>query len=202
MIIKIDVDGVIRDIFTIMCKIYNEDFKENLTVDNIFDYDVDKVFTKVKENWGISATEYFFKMHSKELFLLSKPYNDVKMAISELKKAGHKIIITTWQFTLVNKIDTLYFLSLNDIPYDDICFTRDKWMIQGDWLIDDNPEFITDEREKSRKIMINMPYNKNCNFFCTRANDLQHAVDIILEQEQYLKVFLAKKEHKQKERKL
>ena len=75
-------------------------------------------------------------------------------------------------------------------------------MIQGDWLIDDNPEFITDEREKSRKIMINMPYNKNCNFFCTRANCLQEAVDIILEQEQYLKVFLAKEENKQKERKL
>ena len=63
MIIKIDVDGVIRDIFTVMCKIYNEDFKENITVDNIFDYDVDKVFTKIKENWGISATEYFFEIH-------------------------------------------------------------------------------------------------------------------------------------------
>ena len=43
-----------------------------------------------------------------------------------------------------------------------------------------------------------MPYNKNCNFLCTRANDLQHAVDIILEQEQFLKAFLIKEENKQK----
>ena len=90
----------------------------------------------------------------------------------------------------------MLFLQKNKIPYDDICFTRDKWMIQGDWLIDDNPEFITDEREKSRKIMIRMPYNKNCDFFCTRANGLQEAVDIILEQEKFLKTFLIKEQNK------
>ena len=31
--------------------------------------------------------------------------------------------------------------------------------------------------------MINMPYNKDCKFFCTKANNLKQAVDIILEQE-------------------
>ena len=71
------------------------------------------------------------------------------MAISELKKAGHKIIITTWQFTLMNKVNTLYFLSLNDIPYDDICFTKDTWLIKADWIIDDNPEFIYNEKENN-----------------------------------------------------
>lgn len=96
----------------------------------------------------------------------------------------------------------MLFLQKNKIPYDDICFTRDKWMIQGDWLIDDNPEFIEDERDKSRKLMINMPYNRECDFFCTRADNLKQAVDIILEQEKFLKTFLIKKENKQKERKL
>ena len=180
MIIKIDVDGVIRDIFTVMCKIYNEDFKENITVDNIFDYDVDKVFTKIKENWGISAIEYFFKIHFREVFLFSKPYNDVKKAISELKKAGHKIIITTWQFTLANKINTLYFFSLNDIPYDDICFTKDKWLIKADWIIDDNPEFICNEKENAKKILVNMPYNKDIDYDCIRVNNLKVAVKFIL----------------------
>lgn len=180
MIIKIDVDGVIRDMFTVMCKIYNEDFKENITVDDIFDYDVDKVFIKVKEAWGISAAEYFFKMHSRELFLLSKPYDNVKMAISKLKNAGHKIVIATWQFTLSNKLNTLYFLSLNDIPYDDICFTRDKWLIKSDWIIDDNPEFICNEKEKAKKILVNMPYNKDIDYNGLRVNNLKEAVKIIL----------------------
>ena len=117
----------------------------------------------------------------------------------DLRHDGHKVVILTWQYSIENKYNTLLFLQKNKIPYDDICFTRDKWMIQGDWLIDDNPEFITDEREKSRKIMIRMPYNKNCDFFCTRANGLQEAVDIILEQEKFLKTFLTKEQNKRTE---
>ena len=180
MIIKIDVDGVIRDIFTVMCKIYNEEFKENITVSDIFDYNVDKVFTKVKDTLGISAADYFFKIHSKELFLLSKPYNNVKTAISDLKKAGHKVVIVTWQFTLTNKTNTLYFFSLNDIPYDDICFTKDKWFIKADWIIDDNPEFICNEKEIAKKILVNMPYNKDIDYDGIRVNNLKEAVNIIL----------------------
>lgn len=199
MIIKIDVDGVIRNINETMCRMYNQLFNENLTVDDIHFYEVEKVFTKFKEEKGINAAEYFFEISSREVFLESNPYDGVKEAIQKLRDNGHKVVIVTWQHTLMNKINTLFFLETNDIPYDDICFTRDKWMIQGDWLIDDNPEFISDEKDKSRKIMINMPYNKDCKFFCTRTNSLQQAVDIILEQEK-IKLQLSKKlttEHNQ-----
>ena len=199
MVIKIDMDGVIRNINETMCKMYNDLFEENLTVEDMFDYDVEKVFWKIKEEMGLNAVDYYFNISSKEIFLNSKPYDGVVDAIKRLRYAGHKVVIVTWQFSLENKYNTLLFLQKNKIPYDDICFTRDKWMIQGDWLIDDNPEFITDEREKSSKIMIRMPYNKECNFFCTRANDLKEAVDIILEHEQYLKTFLIKEENKRME---
>lgn len=199
MIIKIDVDGVIRNINRKMCEMYNSTFGENLTVDDIFDYDVEKVFSKIKEKIGMSAVDYFFNWYAKDIFLYSKPYDGVIEAIKKLRQMGHKVVIVTWQFNLQNKYYTLMFFEKNKIPYDDICFTRDKWMIQGDWLIDDNPEFITDERDKSRKIMIKMPYNRDCNFFCTRANDLGEAVDIILEQEKFLKTFLFKEENFKKE---
>lgn len=199
MIIKIDVDGVIRNINETLCRLYNDLFNENLTPDDMFDYDVEKVFNKIQEEMGVTACDYFFDLSSKEIFLNSKPYDGVREAILDLRRAGHKVVIVTWQFSLENKCNTLLFLKNNKIPYDDICFTRDKWMIQGDWLIDDNPEFITDEREKSRKIMIRMPYNKDCKFFCTRANDLRQAADIILEQEQYLKTFWIKQENIKKE---
>lgn len=196
MIIKIDMDGVIRNINETMCEMYNGLFEENLTVEDIFDYDVDKTFKRIQEEMGMTACNYFFDLSSKEVFLNSSPYDGVREAILDLRHAGHKVVIVTWQYNLENKYNTLLFLQKNKIPYDDICFTRDKWMIQGDWLIDDNPEFIEDEREKSSKIMIRMPYNKNCKFFCTRANDLKEAVDIILEQEKFLKAFLIKEENK------
>ena len=176
MVIKIDMDGVVRNIFDEMCAIYNNVFGTHLCVDDIFDYDVDVVFTEIKENIGISAADYFFKLYAVRLFYESDPYDGVKEALEKLRDEGHKVVIVTWQYTLDNKLNTLRFLDRHNIPYDDICFTRDTW------LIDDNPEFITDERDKSRKIMINMPYNKNCDFSCDRANDLQESVNMILEQ--------------------
>lgn len=186
MIIKIDVDGVIRNINEKMCEIYNQLFNEKITVEDIFDYDVEKVFKRIKEKFGMTAVDYFFSWEAREVFLGSEPYTGVREAIQKLRDAGHKVVIVTWQFNLQNKYYTLMFFEKNKIPYDDICFTRDKWMIQGDWLIDDNPEFIADERDKSSKIMINMPYNKNCKFFCTRADNLQEAVDIILKHNEIL----------------
>ena len=39
MIIKIDVDGVIRNINETMCKLYNQLFNEKITVEDIFDYE-------------------------------------------------------------------------------------------------------------------------------------------------------------------
>jgi uncharacterized HAD superfamily protein len=184
MIIKIDVDGVIRNINETMCKMYNDLFDENLTVEDMFDYDVEKVFKKFKEEYGMTAVDYFFNWSSKDVFLRSNPYDGVREAIQKLRDAGHKVVIVTWQFSLQNKYYTLLFFEKNKIPYDDICFTKDKWMIQGDWLIDDNPEFIEDKRDKSKKILINMPYNKKVLPFLQRANNLQEAVDIILKREE------------------
>ena len=184
MIIKIDVDGVIRNINETMCKMYNDLFDENLTVEDMFDYDVEKVFNKVKEKLGITAVDYFFDRSARSIFLNSNPYDGVREAIQKLRNAGHKVVVVTWQFSLENKYYTLLFFKKNKIPYDDICFTRDKWMIQGDWLIDDNPEFIEDKRDKSKKILINMPYNKKVIPFLQRANNLQEAVDIILKREE------------------
>ena len=192
MIIKIDVDGVIRNINKSMVDLYNRDFFDSIKVDDITEYDVDKVFPKIKKTLGITASDYFFKFNSNKIFLLSETYSKVRESIDLLRNNGHKVIIVTWQPVFRNKINTLYFLESNGIQYDDICFTKDKWMVQGDWLIDDNPEFITDERDESKKMMIKMPYNKDCNFPCNRANNLQEAVDIILGIEKNLNVFLIK----------
>ena len=186
MIIKVDVDGVIRNMFDNMCKVYNNCFNEHMTVEDIFDYDVDIVFPRIREEMGISAADYFFKLYAYDLFLESKPYDGVKEALEKLRKEGHKVVIVTWQYTLDNKMNTLRFLDNNHIPYDDICFTRDKWMIQADWIIDDNPEFLLDERETAKKVMIRMPYNEKAYPFMPKANNLQEAVDLILEKNEII----------------
>ena len=107
MVIKIDMDGVIRNIFDNMCDIYNINFGTNISVDDIFDYDVEIVFPKIREKFGMSAADYFFKEKSVDIFLLSKPYDGVKEALEKLRKNGHKVVIVTWQYTVDNKLRTL-----------------------------------------------------------------------------------------------
>jgi uncharacterized HAD superfamily protein len=60
MVIKIDVDGVIRNINETMCELYNRLFNEKITVEDIFDYNVENVFNKIKEKIGMTAVDYFF----------------------------------------------------------------------------------------------------------------------------------------------
>ena len=161
MVIKIDMDGVIRDIIPVMLEIYNSEFDENLKECNITDYNVNTSFPKFISEKGKLASDVFFVENSKKVFLESKPFNGVKEAIDMLHRAGHKIIICTWQITYEAKQYTLEFLERNNIYYDDICFTKEKHLIKSDIIIDDNIEFL--EKDLSdKKICISASYNKDC----------------------------------------
>ena len=169
MIIKIDVDGVIRDLVGTMCNMYNRRFAkkkaDRVIPDQITDYNVDNFFPLIREKYEMSPRDYFFVKKSYDTFRgYANPFPQVNDAIDMLREDGHKIVICTWQFTHENKCATLGFLDDFSIEYDDICFTKDKWLVQSDIFIDDNPEFLLDEREKtSWKMIIDQPYNKNCN---------------------------------------
>lgn len=181
MVIKIDVDGVIRDIITAMCELYNTRFDGNLSVEDIDDYDINTNFPSIMKEMGETPVEYFFTHHADKIFEhMSQPFKGVKNAIDRLRSKGHKVVIVTWQFTLDNIMHTLRFLDMHNIKYDDICFTKDKWMIKGDYLIDDNPGFITEKRDKSKKIIIDTPYNRYISKRYKRVKSLEEAVDFIL----------------------
>lgn len=184
MIIKIDVDGVIRDIITAMCDIYNERFNCDLNPTDVTDYDINLNFPKIYRQTGKQPTEYFFKDNAELIFnTVSRPFDGVKEAIDSLRNNGHKVVIVTWQFNLENIKHTLEFLDRYSIQYDDICFTHDKWMIKGDYLIDDNPAFIMDKRDSSKKIVIDTPYNRNIPEIHKRCTSLESATQYILDKQ-------------------
>lgn len=161
MIIKVDIDGVLRNILSPMCKLYNEQFKTKIKEENVNEYAVDKFFTKIKKELGYSAVKFFFEDNSKEIFRNAPIYEGAKEALDILKSLGHKIVIVSWQRTLENKINTLEWLNEHNIQYDDICFTNNKHSIIGGIMIDDNPEFLCQCADLSETIMIDRPYNKN-----------------------------------------
>ena len=180
MIIKVDIDGVLRNMNDMLLHLYNQKFKTNLTVEDLTDYDVSKSFPLFEMRGKTTAIDFFFHKNAEKVFYLSEPYEGVEDAMQKLKDNGHKIVIVTWQFSNINKKLTLDWLDALSIPYDDICFTKDKWMIQGDILIDDNPEFILNEKDMSFKYLVDQPYNQECNFEGCRVKSLKEAVDLIV----------------------
>lgn len=186
MVIKIDVDGVIRDIVTTMCSMYNKTFPDTVKLypRDITDYNINNSFPAIKRELGLEPSDFFFSQNAEYVFYsASEPFMKVKDALELLRQNNHKIVIVTWQFNLENKENTLKFFDLYNLYYDDFCFTKDKWMIYGDYLIDDNPEFIFNDRDTSKKIMIDAPYNYRINTEDThiiRAKSLYDAVKLIV----------------------
>jgi 5'(3')-deoxyribonucleotidase len=159
MTIGIDIDEVLRALLPEMVRLYNEEFNESLTVDDVKAFDVDISFPKVKERTGESASKWFFQEHGRELFYDSQMIKGAKEAVDHLRKFA-KVYIISYQKTLQNKLDTLNWLLKNDIEYDGICFLKDKTLVHLDVLIDDNDWNFIGCNSKAG-VLVTAPYNKD-----------------------------------------
>lgn len=157
--IGIDVDGVLRDNLQIMIDLYNKNFNDKMTVDDIKDFRTEITFPIIETTTGKTASEWFFQDHSNEIFLQAKCFNNVVEDIKKLREYANVIIIT-YQKSLLNKTQTLKWLNKNGIEYDGIVFAKDKTKFLCDILIDDNDwNFIGSNAVTG--ILITAPYNKN-----------------------------------------
>lgn len=155
----IDCDEVLRSLLDNMVALYNEEFGENVSRDDIKDFNVEVSFPRIKEVTGGTASEWFFQKNGFRLFACSEALPKIKEAIDKLRKYG-QVIIVTYQKTFNNKIDTLEWLNRNGIEYDGLCFIKNKTLLHVDFLVDDNWwNFLGANAETG--ILITAPYNKD-----------------------------------------
>lgn len=154
MIFKIDVDGVLRDIISPICLIYNKTFNEQIESKDIREYDISKTFVKCN-----NVVDYFFRLHSREVFLESCQFRNAAKALETIHHNGDKVVICSWQFSNTNRKYTLDWLEKNHFYFDDVCFTKDKEIIVSDIMIDDNPDYFQKNNGKTINVLINHEYN-------------------------------------------
>lgn len=164
-IIKIDVDGVLRNLLPKMCELYNDYYHDNIVPKDIKEFDLSKTFTKCD-----NPIEWFFQKHVDYIYMNSNTCFKAKEAMDILHKKGYYIIIVSNQPTFVQKKLTIEWLKNNEIYYDSICFTEKKELIVGDIVVDDNIDNLTICYD-SKKILIDAPYNINFNEY-KRFNNL------------------------------
>lgn len=155
----VDCDEVLRALLSNMVSLYNREFNESLTYDDVKDFMVDVSFPKIIETTGITGSQWFFQEHSTELFLESEALPKIQEAIEILKTIGN-VIIVTYQKTYKNKMETLQWLEKNNIIPDGICFLKDKTLLHCDYFIDDN-DWNFDGCNCKHGILITAPYNKD-----------------------------------------
>lgn len=155
-IFVVDLDGVLRDIFSQMIKLYNNEFGESLKPEDVKDYDVEVSFPKAHAAYG-SSYHYFFEKHADYVFLLSPPMEGAVEAVKRLKEYG-KIIIATIQPTTHNKILSLKWLDKWGVLYDEIRFVDTKAGVKCDYFMEDYPKNM--EGADGLKILIDAPYNQ------------------------------------------
>lgn len=152
----VDVDDVLRSLLCNMVALYNEEFGDDLTCDEIDDYNVAKSFPKVEEKYG-SAAEWFFTKHAKTLFEESEPLDGAIEAINKLGEYGDVYIVTK-QAGILNKVYALEWLEKCGVKYNAICFVEDKSIVRYDFLIDDYHENFRNAK-CGTGVLINAPYN-------------------------------------------
>ena len=159
-VFAVDIDGVLRDLVKSCVDIYNENFNSNRTVESVTKYSMADSFPDVPE-----PQKWFFQDHSKEVFLDSEVIHKAKESIDMLRELGNVIIIT-FQESYKNKLHTLEWLEKNKFNYDGLCFMKNKELLDADFLIDDNQEFLINFLNKNESkcgILIDAPYNLKVN---------------------------------------
>lgn len=152
MIIRVDVDGVLRDIITPTLKIYRQFYNESKIIKpgHIKEFNLNRYLPEVN-NW-----ENFFVAFGNEIFLKGLPYPGATSFMKKLNK-HFDIAIVSHQFRGVEMYTTSW-LQYYQIPYNHIVFTKDKEIINSDILIDDAIHNL----EKAKiPICIKRPWNQD-----------------------------------------
>lgn len=130
---------------------------------DVLDYDIDVSFPLFKEN-GMNGFWVLFDKYSDLTMTNAKPYRGAATAVRNLKKAGNKIVIVSYQPSVQAQEKTREWLDRNKIEYDELVFveTKDKTTVPCDMIIDDCPWYLDAESDDIKKICISHAYNKDC----------------------------------------
>jgi 5'-nucleotidase len=152
-IIAFDVDDTVVDLMTPWLKCYNKDYNDNLTKEQITDWDLTKF---VKPECGTKIYDY---VKTTKIYKSIKLVPGVKDVIDLLKSYKIRVIFITVVDYNTAKIDCLKRLGVLDSS-DDYVVAHDKSLVNFDYLIDDNGK-IVESLGYDRAVLFDEPWNKS-----------------------------------------
>jgi 5'(3')-deoxyribonucleotidase len=156
--IAIDLDAIIIDLLRPWLHWYNTKYEDNLIIDDLTDYKVEKFAKKTKNMFA------FFR--DLDNYANCPVIPGASEGLRELHDAGHDVIITT---ATAGRTAEIKWHHVNKaapwIHHDNVMVGSRKDRIWADIFIDDAPKNLIKYRNrwpKSHLVTISYPFNKNC----------------------------------------
>ncbi len=173
MIIFVDMDDVVADAYQAHIDMYNEDFNENLTLEDTYGKEVWECVPKERQK---SVIDHMFRVG---FFKDLKVIPDSQEVLAELCKK-HEVFTastaTEFPYSLREKSDWLD-KHFPFIPWQRRILCGDKHILRGDILIDDYGYNL--DGFQGRGIMFTSPHNVNITRF-ERANGWKEIAEKLL----------------------
>ncbi len=157
--IGVDLDGVCYD--------FGESLRQYLVHHEGFSLDVlhyPKVWNFFLD-WGMTTEEYLEAyargVDAGYVLRQGAPHDGCIKTLEMLKADGHQLNIVTYRTVGSKAIEnTMAWLQEYSIPYDTICFSKDKTVVKNDVFIEDNVEnFEALESAGIRSFLMDRPWN-------------------------------------------
>lgn len=176
MLVLCDVDSVIADLMPAWLGMYNKDFDDDLSIDDITNWDMTKF---VKPECGKQIYKYLER---------SDLYDSVLMidvaweGVQYIRKLGHRVVFATSGVHTVSKFEWLRQNDFNPGTHaEDYVVIYDKTLLRGDLLIDDRDENILNfNRIGGHTILFSQPWNTKFEWH-KRAYDWYDVIRIVEE---------------------
>lgn len=170
MKIAIDIDGVCRNIAQAIISLYNRDFNDNKTYEDITDWE----WSRFSE---VDIREFMYLQYPEEIFRYSSLIKDAKDGLEFLAKQGQTMLISH-QPDNIRKY-TYQWIGFNDLAIRQVILiplVQNKAEYYFDLLIDDKIGNLEDALDGGRKIIcFGQPWNRQWQF--KRVSDWLDLID-------------------------
>lgn len=152
MRIAVDVDDVVLDMVPEWCKLYNEEYSDNLSPTDIRSWDMTRYVVKQCGN------DIYKYIKNPNLYDFVVPVSGALTSTKFLQEIGHELIYITIDHN-EGKLNSLKKFGFVDEKGNNYVVARDKNLIGADILIDDSPDNIANFRSKA--ILFTRPWNES-----------------------------------------
>lgn len=157
-IISLDIDGVARNFINSIITTFRKhipnvkiDVTMNGDLEDFSFYNITKCFKNMSPD---DVNKFWIYDHHKEVMLQAKPYEYVTEAVNRLRAIGYSISVVTDQATEDLLRDTVKWLKIHKIKYDQLYCTAEKEKVNCDIYIEDKPSTIENIIKSGKKVIV------------------------------------------------